>query len=76
MAKIKYQILFLERILKPDIEPSHGRSRLGPGKDQDLDQELDNNSIIGYDFILSSFIQKKLYLNYSDLRLMLESGDC
>ena len=24
------------------MEPGYGRSRLGPGKDQDLDQELDN----------------------------------
>ena len=25
------------------MEPGYGRSRLGPGKDQDLDQELDKN---------------------------------
>ena len=26
------------------MEPSHGRTMLGPDKDPDLDQELDNNS--------------------------------
>ena len=27
------------------MEPSHGRTMLGPGKDPDLDQELDNKVI-------------------------------
>ena len=30
------------RFLKSKLEPAQARTRLGPGKDPDLDQELDN----------------------------------
>ena len=42
------------------MEPSHGRTRLGPGKDPDLDQELDNKDtqksklIDGFGAVLNS----------------------